>query len=61
MGGSSLRDYTQTDGRMGYFQNTFDVYGREGKICSSKNCSHLIMRIIQSNRSTFFCPGCQKN
>ena len=61
MGGSSLRDYTQTDGRMGYFQNAFDVYGREGKICSSKNCSHLIMRIIQSNRSTFFCPGCQKN
>ena len=61
LGGSSLRDYTNTDGKMGYFQNTFDVYNREGKICTTKNCSQLIMRAIQSNRSTFFCPNCQKN
>ena len=61
LGGSSLRDYTHTDGKMGYFQNTFDVYNREGKICTSKNCSQLIMRAVQSNRSTFFCPNCQKN
>ena len=60
LGGSSLRDYVNTEGKMGYFQNKFNVYGREGKKCISKGCSSSIKRIIQSNRSTFFCPSCQK-
>lgn len=59
-GGSSLKDYVNTQGKMGYFQNNFNVYGREGKKCISKDCSSSIKRIIQSNRSTFFCPSCQK-
>ena len=60
LGGSSLRDYVNTEGKMGYFQSTFNVYGREGKICVSKGCSASIERIVQSNRSSFFCPSCQK-
>jgi len=60
LGGSSLKDYANTEGKMGYFQNKFNVYGREGKKCISKGCSSSIKRIIQSNRSTFFCPSCQK-
>ncbi|MEM7679667.1 MAG: bifunctional DNA-formamidopyrimidine glycosylase/DNA-(apurinic or apyrimidinic site) lyase [Pseudomonadota bacterium] len=61
-GGSSLRDYKQTDGSLGYFQHSFSVYDREGAPCpncdESKNC--VVERIVQSNRSTFFCPACQK-
>ena len=60
LGGSSLRDYVNTEGKMGYFQSTFNVYGREGKICVSKGCSESIKRIVQSNRSSFFCSSCQK-
>ena len=60
LGGSSLRDYVNTQGKMGYFQSTFNVYGRDGKKCISKGCSSRITRIVQSNRSTFFCPSCQK-
>ncbi len=60
LGGSSLRDYVNTQGKMGYFQSTFNVYGREGKECTTKDCSSRIRRIAQSNRSTFFCPSCQK-
>ena len=60
LGGSSLRDYVNTQGKMGYFQSTFNVYGRDGKKCITKGCSSKIRRIVQSNRSTFFCPLCQK-
>ena len=60
LGGSSLRDYVNTQGKMGYFQSTFNVYGRDGKKCISKGCSSRVTRIVQSNRSTFFCPSCQK-
>ena len=60
LGGSSFRDYVNTEGKMGYFQSTFNVYGREGKICVSKGCSESIKRIVQSNRSSFFCSSCQK-
>lgn len=61
-GGSSLRDHRQTDGELGYFQHQFDVYGREGESC--KSCAKdgrttLIERIVQSGRSTFYCPVCQ--
>lgn len=58
-GGSTLKDYAQADGELGYFQHSFKVYGREGEPCSKKGCSGTVARIVQSNRSTFFCPKCQ--
>lgn len=57
-GGSSLRDYVQTDGELGYFQSKFRVYGREGGPCTV--CKNPITRITQSGRSTFYCAQCQK-
>ena len=60
LGGSSLKDFLDTEGKMGYFQNTFSVYGREGENCVLKNCNKKIVRITQSGRSTFYCPQCQK-
>ena len=60
LGGSSLKDFSSTEGKMGYFQNTFSVYGREGEECISENCHEKIKRLIQSGRSTFYCPKCQK-
>ena len=59
-GGSSLRDFAQTDGSLGYFQHRFRVYDREGEPCVTKSCAGTIKRIVQSGRSTFFCPKCQK-
>jgi len=59
-GGSSLKDYARVDGELGYFQHSFNVYGREGETCTNMSCDHPIERIIQSNRSTFYCPACQK-
>lgn len=59
-GGSSLRDFKQADGELGYFQHRFDVYGREGAPCRSENCTGFIQRIVQSGRSSFFCPKCQR-
>ena len=56
-GGSSLRDFSNTDGKLGYFQHSFDVYGREGEPCPS--CAAPIQRIVQSGRSSFFCRACQ--
>jgi formamidopyrimidine-DNA glycosylase len=59
-GGSSLRDHRRTDGALGDFQHRFRVYDREGKRCPTPNCKGIIKRIVQSGRSTFFCPLCQK-
>ena len=59
-GGSSLRDFRQADGELGYFQHNFDVYGREGEPCKSPGCTGHIRRIVQSGRSTFYCPHCQR-
>lgn len=56
-GGSTLRDYMNTDGGIGYFQTSFKVYGRENEPCS--RCRTPIERIVQAGRSTFFCPVCQ--
>jgi formamidopyrimidine-DNA glycosylase len=56
-GGSSLRDYVQADGNLGYFQTKFKVYGHEGEACS--RCKEMIARIVQSGRSSFYCPSCQ--
>jgi formamidopyrimidine-DNA glycosylase len=59
-GGSSLRDYVQASGELGYFQHNFRVYGREGEPCTSGAAGHHVRRIVQSNRSTFYCPKCQR-
>ena len=58
-GGSSLRDYRQADGELGYFQHAFQVYGREGEPCLTPGCQSKIARIVQSGRSSFYCPTCQ--
>ncbi|MEM9061675.1 MAG: bifunctional DNA-formamidopyrimidine glycosylase/DNA-(apurinic or apyrimidinic site) lyase [Pseudomonadota bacterium] len=59
-GGSSLRDYRQADGELGYFQHAFKVYDREGEACVTGGCRGEIRRIVQSGRSTFYCPRCQR-
>lgn len=59
-GGSSLRDHMQTNGSLGYFQHSFNVYDREGEACRKPGCQGTIRRIVQSGRSTFYCPACQR-
>lgn len=59
-GGSSLRDFRQADGELGYFQHSFQVYGREGQPCATPGCGTAIGRIVQSGRSSFYCPNCQR-
>lgn len=59
-GGSSLRDYRQADGELGYFQHVFQVYDREGADCLTPGCEKKIQRIVQSGRSSFYCPQCQR-
>ncbi|MCG8595748.1 MAG: bifunctional DNA-formamidopyrimidine glycosylase/DNA-(apurinic or apyrimidinic site) lyase [Kiloniellales bacterium] len=67
-GGSSLRDYVQADGELGYFQHHWAVYGREGEPCPGCDCGAAegtsgtrgIRRIVQSNRATFYCPSRQR-
>jgi len=58
-GGSTLRDYAQADGALGYFQHRFRVYGREGEPCLNDPCAGVIARKVQAGRSTFHCPVCQ--
>jgi formamidopyrimidine-DNA glycosylase len=57
-GGSSLRDHRCADGSLGDFQHKFQVYDREGEPCP--HCKGKIKRIVQTGRSTFYCPKCQK-
>lgn len=57
-GGSTLKDFANADGNLGYFQHRFDVYGREGEPCAA--CSAPIKRLVQSGRSTFYCASCQR-
>ncbi len=59
-GGSSLRDYRQANGELGYFQHAFRVYGRDGDPCLRPGCGGRVVRIVQSGRSTFHCPRCQR-
>jgi len=56
-GGSTLKDFVQPDGELGYFAKDFAVYDREGKPCG---CGGTVKRIVQGGRSTFFCPKCQR-
>lgn len=59
-GGSSLKDFRQADGELGYFQHNFRVYGQEGNPCTTPGCASSIHRIVQSGRSSFYCPTCQR-
>ena len=59
-GGSSLRDYVQADGALGYFQHHWAVYGRDGNPCPGCDCGGAVRRIVQSGRSTFFCAKRQR-
>lgn len=59
-GGSSLKDYRQADGELGYFQHTFRVYDREGQPCATPGCAGIVARVVQSGRSSFYCPVCQR-
>jgi formamidopyrimidine-DNA glycosylase len=57
-GGSSLRDYARPSGELGYFSKQWRVYGREGEAC---HCGSTIRRRVDSGRSTFYCPRCQRS
>ncbi|MAC44715.1 MAG: hypothetical protein CMJ00_00890 [Pelagibacteraceae bacterium] len=59
-GGSSLRDFSSSDGKKGKFQQFFYVYGRKGENCLNRNCNKKIKKTIIGNRATFHCPKCQK-
>ncbi len=59
-GGSSLRDYVQASGVLGYFQHSFAVYGRTGEPCPGCDCDAAIRRIVQGGRSTFYCAKRQR-
>lgn len=59
-GGSTLRDYAQADGALGYFQHSFRTYDREGQPCRNDGCRGVIGREVQAGRSTFYCPVCQR-
>ena len=59
-GGSSLRDFRNASGDLGYFQHSFDVYGREDQDCYNTECDSKIKRIMQAGRSSFYCSNCQR-
>jgi formamidopyrimidine-DNA glycosylase len=59
-GGSSLRDYRQAGGEIGYFQHAFRVYGRAGGACPRPGCGGTVRRVVQAGRSSFWCPACQR-
>lgn len=57
-GGSSISDFANASGELGYFQKQFSVYDREGEACNT--CGQPIKRIVQSGRSSFYCGSCQR-
>ncbi len=59
-GGSSLRDFRQANGELGYFSKHFQVYDREGEPCETPGCAGTVARTVQSGRSSFWCPACQR-
>ena len=59
-GGTTLKDYRQVGGEVGYFQNKLQVYGKEGQICCRRKCKGIIEKAILNGRSTFYCAFCQK-
>ena len=60
LGGSSIRDFSSSSGKKGTFQQYFRVYGKKGDKCTKKNCGSNIIKIVISNRATFYCNKCQK-
>ena len=62
VGGSTISDFRGVSGEsdLGYFAQQFRVFNREGEECIKENCKGKILRIVQSGRSTFYCPKCQK-
>lgn len=60
VGGSSLRDHVQVSGELGYFQHAWAVYGKEGEPCPGCACKEGVQRMVQSNRSTFYCAKKQR-
>ncbi len=60
LGGSSIKDFSSSNGKKGLFQQYFRVYGKKGEKCSKKNCHNNIIKIIIANRASFYCPKCQK-
>ena len=59
-GGSSIKDFSSSNGKKGSFQQHFNVYGKKGEQCSNINCKKKIVKSSISNRATFFCSKCQK-
>ena len=60
LGGSSIKDFSSSNGKKGSFQQFFNVYGKKGETCSNKNCKNKIIRSTISLRATFYCSKCQK-
>ena len=60
LGGSSIKDFSSSNGKKGSFQQYFNVYGKKGATCSNTTCKSIIVKSSISNRSTFFCDNCQK-
>ena len=60
LGGSSIKDFSSSNGKKGSFQQHFNVYGKKGATCSNTTCKSIIVKSSISNRSTFFCNNCQK-
>ena len=59
-GGTTLKDFRQVGGEVGYFQNKLLVYGKEGQACRRRNCKGTVENEVISGRSTFYCATCQK-
>ena len=60
LGGSSIKDFSSSNGKKGLFQQRFSVYGKKGEKCSKKNCNSNIIKILIANRASFYCDKCQK-
>ncbi len=60
LGGSSIKDFSSSNGKKGLFQQHFSVYGRKGEKCFNKNCHNNIIKIVITNRASFYCTKCQK-
>ncbi|MBN8964817.1 MAG: bifunctional DNA-formamidopyrimidine glycosylase/DNA-(apurinic or apyrimidinic site) lyase [Rhizobiales bacterium] len=60
VGGATLRNCRHPDGRLGYFQRSFEVYNHEGRPCTTPGCNGVVHRFVQNGRATFRCPKCQK-
>ena len=60
LGGSSIKNFSSDNGKKGLFQQYFCVYGKKDEKCSKKSCGSNIIKIVISNRATFYCDKCQK-